>query len=228
MNTTPSGDSIKTLSPGLLLHAYSIGVFPMADSADDPEVFWVEPHVRGVLPLDGLHLSRSLRKTVRQDRFTVTINQAFEAVIDGCAAATPDRPSTWINDQIRTAVLALHDAGYAHSVESWTAPTPDHPPQLVGGLYGIALNGAFFGESMFSRQTDASKVALVHLVARLRHNRYKLLDTQFSTSHLETLGVIEMTKQAYQKQLQDALAYDCTLAAPGMTFPGKTALEFLR
>jgi len=191
---------MQQLDVNLLLRAYAAGVFPMSDSRDASEVFWVEPHRRGILPLDGFHLSRSLAKAIRSDRYQVTVDQSFGAIIAACAEAAPDRPKTWINRQIESVCLALHSRGHAHSVEVWD------DRQLVGGLYGIALGGAFFGESMFSRARDTSKIALAHLVARLRAGRFALLDCQFITDHLASLGAIEVTRDTYVSLLDSALA----------------------
>ncbi|MGF7151372.1 leucyl/phenylalanyl-tRNA--protein transferase [Sphingomonas zeicaulis] len=190
---------MHSLDVNLLLRAYAAGVFPMSDSRDAGEVFWVEPHRRGILPLDGFHLSRSLAKTIRSGRFEVTVDAAFAAVIAACAEARPDRPKTWINRQIEDACLTLHRRGHAHSVEVWL------DGRLVGGLYGIALGGAFFGESMFSRARDASKVALAYLVARMKAGGYALLDCQFITDHLASLGAIEVTRETYVSLLDSAL-----------------------
>ncbi len=184
------------LDPELLLRAYAIGVFPMADSRDARAVYWVEPRRRAVLPLDGFHLSRSLRKTLRSSRFTVTVDQAFAEVIRACAA----RVETWINTQIEASYHRLHALGQAHSVEVWQNET------LVGGLYGVRLGDAFFGESMFSCATDASKVALAWLVARLRVGGFQLLDCQFMTEHLKSLGAVEIPQAAYLVLLSNALA----------------------
>ena len=190
---------MSMLTPEILLRAYSCGVFPMARSRDDPRLYWVDPQDRGILPLDGLHVSHSLLKTIRQERFEVRCDTAFEEVLRGCAEPGPDRPDTWINDQIHGMFTELHDLGLAHSVECW------RDGALVGGLYGLALGGAFFGESMFSRQTDASKVALVHLCARLVKGNFRLLDTQFVTDHLGRFGAVEIPKEAYMKRLAEAL-----------------------
>ncbi len=196
-----SGDkgAVAPLDPDMLLRAYAIGVFPMADSRDAPDVYWVEPKKRGVLPLDQFHLSRSLAKTLKSDRFETTVDVAFDRVVQACAESVDDRPSTWINSQIEQAVATLHARGCAHSIETW------HEGRLVGGLYGIRLAGAFFGESMFSRMTDASKVALAHLVARMRVGGFCLLDCQFQTAHLETMGAIEISRSAYSSSLSSAL-----------------------
>jgi leucyl/phenylalanyl-tRNA--protein transferase len=188
------------ITPELLLRAYSIGLFPMADSADDPELFWVEPDIRGVIPLDGFHISRSLAKTVRKKPFDIRFDTAFAAVMAACAEAAPDRPSTWINGKIRSLYGTLHRMGHAHSVEAWEGD------ELVGGLYGVSLGAAFFGESMFSRRSDASKICLVHLVERLKARGFRLLDTQFTTEHLKTFGAIDVPKVEYEDMLANALA----------------------
>ncbi|MBP8937444.1 leucyl/phenylalanyl-tRNA--protein transferase [Agrobacterium genomosp. 3] len=183
----------------ILLRAYSAGLFPMADSADDPELFWVEPEIRGIIPLDDFHVSKSLAKAMRKKPFDIRFNTAFEAVMAGCAAAAPDRPSTWINATIRKLYTELHQIGHAHSVEAWEGK------ELVGGLYGVSLGAAFFGESMFSRRTNASKICLVHLVERLKASGFVLLDTQFTTEHLKTFGAIDVPKQDYAKMLDLAV-----------------------
>lgn len=186
------------LTPTLLLNAYAAGVFPMADGADDPNLYWVDPSNRGVLPIDGLHVPRSLAKRLRRGEFAITVDRAFNDVLEGCAA----RSETWINGKIRELYGALHEFGYGHSVEVWVED------ELVGGLYGVALGGAFFGESMFSRRTDASKVALVHLTARLRVGGFVLLDTQFVTEHLRHFGAVEISRAEYHRQLENALELD--------------------
>ncbi len=191
------------LTPEILLKAYQAGIFPMAESADDPELFWVDPKQRGILPLDGFHLSRRLRRVVRQNRFEVRVDSDFPATLEGCAEATEKRPNTWINAEIVRLYTALFARGSAHSVESW------QDGALVGGLYGVSIGGAFFGESMFSRVTDASKVALVYLVALLRHGGYRLLDMQFLTPHLAQFGAIEVPRAQYQWLLAEALRYRC-------------------
>jgi leucyl/phenylalanyl-tRNA--protein transferase len=188
------------ITPELLLRAYSIGLFPMADSADDPELFWVEPDMRGVIPLDSFHVSRSLAKAIRQKPFDISFDTAFDAVVAACAQAAPDRPSTWINAKIKSLYGTLHRMGHAHSVEAWEGD------QLVGGLYGVSLGAAFFGESMFSRRTNASKICLVHLVERLKAKSFRLLDTQFTTDHLKTFGAIDVPKIDYEDMLANALA----------------------
>ena len=183
----------------LLLKAYASGVFPMAESATDPEVFWVRPETRGIIPLDGLHVPRSLAKTVRQARFEVRFDHDFEAVIDACAEAREERKSTWINAPIREAYVELYRRSHCHTVECW------QEGELAGGLYGVTLGRAFFGESMFSRARDASKVALVRLVERLRSRGFVLLDTQFTTDHLKRFGAIDVPRRRYEKLLEDAL-----------------------
>ncbi len=191
---------MNALTPDLLLRAYAAGIFPMADSADDPEIFWVDPEWRGIIPLDRFHVPQRLRRTIRNSTFEIRCDTAFEAVIRGCAAPAPDRPRTWINEEIVALYSELFRRGLAHSVESW------YEGELVGGLYGVSLNAAFFGESMFSRMTDASKVALVHLVARLIDGGYMLLDTQFVTEHLQRFGAVEIPRADYRKLLQKAIA----------------------
>jgi leucyl/phenylalanyl-tRNA---protein transferase len=215
------------LTPEILLKAYQGGIFPMAESADDPELFWVDPEHRGILPLDGFHLSRRLRRVMRQDRFEVRVDSDFPATLAGCSEATDKRPNTWINAEIVGLYTALFERGTAHSVESWQGDA------LVGGLYGVSIGGAFFGESMFSRVTDASKVALVHLVALLRRGGYRLLDMQFLTPHLAQFGAIEVPRARYQHLLAEALRYRCVFppgfgADDGRTGGGAGALAALQ
>lgn len=188
------------LTPEILLRAYAIGLFPMAESADDAHIFWVEPELRGIFPLDGLIIPRSLARTIRQDRFDIRIDHDFEGVIAACAAPRHGENGTWINHTIRQLYRSLFDQGYVHTVEAW------QDGALVGGLYGLALGRAFFGESMFHRATDASKVALAHLVAHLRADGYELLDTQYQTPHLASLGAIEVPRDDYLLKLATALA----------------------
>ncbi|MBY5411973.1 leucyl/phenylalanyl-tRNA--protein transferase [Rhizobium leguminosarum] len=187
------------ITPDILLRAYSIGLFPMAESADDPEIFWVEPELRGVLPLDHFHVSKSLAKMVRKKPFDIRFDHAFDQVIAACAEETSGRPSTWINRTIRSLYATLFGMGHAHTVEAWEGN------ELVGGLYGVSLGSAFFGESMFSRRTDASKICLVHLVDRLRERGFTLLDTQFTTEHLKTFGAIDVPKADYAAMLAAAM-----------------------
>jgi leucyl/phenylalanyl-tRNA--protein transferase len=183
----------------MLLRAYACGIFPMAESVDDPTLFWVEPERRGIIPLDGFQISSRLARTVRSDAFTVSIDTAFKAVIDGCAEPQPGRDNTWINKRIRDLYTGLYEIGHCHSVEVW------RDGDLVGGLYGVSLGRAYFGESMFHRARDASKVALVHLVARLIAGGFVLLDTQFVTEHLRTFGATEVSRRRYRTQLDKAL-----------------------
>lgn len=190
---------MDVLDPQLVLGGYSVGVFPMADSRDAAGVYWVEPRRRAVLPLDGFRLSRSLRKTIVADRFRVTVDTAFGRILALCAESVEGRPETWINGGIERVFHTLHAMGFAHSVECWDGD------RLVGGLYGLALGRAFFGESMVSRATDASKVALAHLVARMKAGGFDLLDCQFQTSHLASLGAIEIDRAAYVALLSAAL-----------------------
>ncbi|MDT7933571.1 MAG: leucyl/phenylalanyl-tRNA--protein transferase [Sphingomonadaceae bacterium] len=191
---------MSRLDPDLLLKAYSVGVFPMADRADAPDVYWVEPRRRGILPLETFHLPRSLAKALKQERFELTANRDFAGVMRGCAEPGPGRMETWINDQIIRAYSGLHARGHAHSLECW------QDGRLVGGLYGVELGAAFFGESMFARVTDASKAALAHLVARLRAGGYRLLDCQFLTAHLAQFGAIEIGRDPYRALLSDAVS----------------------
>jgi leucyl/phenylalanyl-tRNA--protein transferase len=193
---------MTTITPQILLRAYAAGIFPMAESAEDNALYWIEPEERGVIPLDGLHISHSLRKRVRQRRFEIGIDRDFAAVIAACAARTPARKTTWINSRIRSLYTQLHKMGCCHSVECW------RDGQLAGGLYGVRIGAAFFGESMFSRETDASKVALVHLVARLRAGGFRLLDAQFVNPHLTRLGAIAVAKGDYHRLLEPALEAD--------------------
>jgi leucyl/phenylalanyl-tRNA--protein transferase len=210
------------IPPELLLQAYRAGIFPMSDSRDDPEVYWVEPRMRAILPLGGFHLSRSLARTLRRGRFRVTCNEAFDAVIDACAAPRLEAEDSWISHRIAESYRALHRHGQAHSIEVWqTIPGqegPDAPEVLVGGLYGVGFARVFCGESMFSRASDASKVALAWLVAALRRGGAELLDCQFTTPHLASLGAVEIPQARYLDLLQDALAPQAggdSFAGPG-------------
>lgn len=189
-----------SITPNLLLQAYSAGVFPMADSRTDDELFWVDPEMRGIIPLDGFHLPRSLAKTVRQDIFRVTVDTAFREVVCACSKPARGRETTWISERIEALYTDLFNRGFAHSVECW------QDGKLVGGLYGVSLGGAFFGESMFHTVTNASKVALVHLVMRLRYGGFSLLDTQFITNHLKQFGTVEIPRAEYHHRLRAALA----------------------
>jgi len=197
------------ITPDLLLRAYRAGLFPMAESRAGKRLYWLDPELRGILPLDGFHLPRRLRRTVLSGAFTVTADADFPGVIAGCAAPAPGREDSWINPEIERLFTELHRMGYAHSVEVW------REGELLGGLYGVALGGAFFGESMFSRARDVSKVALVHLVARLRLGGFTLLDTQFITEHLAQFGTLEISRAEYKRRLAEALSVPARwLAAP--------------
>jgi leucyl/phenylalanyl-tRNA--protein transferase len=191
----PKDDQHLELTPTLILRAYAAGVFPMADGAETDGVFWVDPRLRGVFPLDGFHVPRSLAKRIRAGGFTVTVDRAFDDVIDACA----DRDETWINGDIRRLYVSLHRMGHAHSVEVWI------DGRLAGGLYGVRMGAAFFGESMFHRATDASKIALVYLVARLKAGGFTLLDSQFTTDHLSRFGAVAIPRDDYHRQLDAAL-----------------------
>jgi leucyl/phenylalanyl-tRNA--protein transferase len=187
------------ITPQVLLRAYACGIFPMAESADDPQLYWIEPQARGVLPLDAVTVPKRLQRTIRQAPYQVLIDTAFEEVVEGCAASRPGRRSTWINAQIRHLYRELHRQGHCHTVEVW------HEGRLAGGLYGVALGGAFFGESMFSNVRDASKIALVYLAARLIFGGFSLLDTQFVTDHLRQFGTIEVEKPEFHARLDAAI-----------------------
>ncbi len=184
-----------SLSPELLMHGYSIGIFPMAENRESDELFWVDPKLRGVFPLDGFHISRSLARRIRNCGFQIAIDQQFLGVVDGCA----DRPDTWINAELRDLYQQLYRLGHAHSLEVYDGP------ELIGGVFGVAIGAAFFGESMFSRRPDTSKIALAYLVDRLRQTGFRLFDTQFLTAHLASLGAIEISRSAYRQELQEAV-----------------------
>ena len=194
------------LTPELILQAYAQGLFPMAYNAESPYVHWICPEERGQLSIEDIHFSKKLVKTVRQAPYTIKINHDFSGVIAMCAETTSERPETWINESIRDVFIKLHKMGHAHSIEAWRET--EDGDELVGGLYGLAIGGAFFGESMFSRATDASKIALVHLVARLWKGGFTLLDTQFVNDHLKQFGVYEVTHEQYQMQLEEAVAVE--------------------
>lgn len=187
------------LTPDMLLRAYAVGVFPMAEDRNDPELFWVDPRMRGIIPLNQFHVPRRLRRTIRRGSFDVTYDREFEGVMEGCAESTTIRPRTWINDCIIDLYGTLFRMGHAHSLECW------HEGRLVGGLYGVSLGGVFFGESMFSRVTDASKVALVYLAASLKLGGYSFIDTQFITKHLSRFGAVELPRNEYRKLLNAAI-----------------------
>jgi leucyl/phenylalanyl-tRNA---protein transferase len=201
------------ITPEVLLKAYACGIFPMAENAEDPSLYWIDPDDRGIIPLDRFHISARLARTVRSDRFTVTVDRDFDGVLDGCAESRPGRPRTWINARIRNLYRKLYERRHCHSLEVYDGDT------LVGGLYGVTLGRAFFGESMFHHARDASKVALVHLVARLKAGGFRLLDTQFVTDHLKTFGAIEVPRRQYHKLLEAALAGEADFAALGTKSP---------
>ena len=209
---------MQLLTPELVLSAYSIGLFPMANDRDDPVIHWIDPLHRGVLPLDRFHVPRRLKKVIRQGRFRLTVDTAFPAVIEACAEATFDRPRTWLNDDMISLYVQLFERGHGHSIEAWQGD------RLVGGLYGLALGSAYFGESMFSRATDASKVALVELVARLKIGGFTLLDTQFVNDHLKQFGIQEITRTAYKARLKAALQREAALPRTPGSF-ARTLIE---
>jgi leucyl/phenylalanyl-tRNA---protein transferase len=200
-------DIVIEITPQVLLKAYACGIFPMAESADDPALYWIEPQQRGILELDSVHVPRRLARTIRQSIFEIRIDTDFEGVIAGCAASRPGRRTTWINPKIRALYRDLFESGHCHTVEAWA------DGKLVGGLYGVALNGAFFGESMFSLARDASKIALVYLCARLIYGGFTLLDTQFVTDHLRQFGTIEIDRAEFHALLEQALALEADFAA---------------
>lgn len=202
-----------------LIDAYSVGVFPMAESAEDDALYWIDPDMRGILPLERFHVPRRLARTIRSGKFEIRIDSAFSHVIDACASVSGARDTTWINRRIRNLYIELFDIGHCHSVETW------RDGKMVGGLYGVRLGGAFFGESMFSRQTDASKVALVYLVARLKYGGFTLLDTQFVTKHLKQFGATELPQSAYKSKLKSALQIHGDIFALDQGLPAEDVLH---
>ncbi len=214
-------DPMLEITPQVLLKAYSCGIFPMAESADDPALYWIEPQHRGVLPIGSSHFPRRLLRTVRSTPLIVKTDTSYEAVIDGCAASRPGRTSTWINKRIRALYRELFQLGHCHTVEVWNGD------RLAGGLYGVALKGAFFGESMFSYERDASKIALVHLVARLKAGGFTLLDTQFVTDHLRQFGTIELERDEFQTELEKALEAEADFATLPPVVSGAEAVAIL-
>jgi leucyl/phenylalanyl-tRNA---protein transferase len=194
------------ITPEVLLKAYACGIFPMAESAEDPALYWIEPEKRGIIPLEGFHVPARLARTVRSERFEIHVNRDFEGVLDGCAESRPGRARTWINSRIRVLYRKLYHIGHCHSIEAYEGG------ELAGGLYGVCLGRAFFGESMFHRARDASKVALVHLVARLKAGGFTLLDTQFVTDHLQTFGAVEVSRRQYHKVLESSLIGEADFA----------------
>lgn len=211
------------ITPEVLLKAYACGIFPMAESADDPALYWIEPEQRGIIPLQGFHVSSRLARTVRTTPLTVRIDRDFDAVIEACAEPAPDRDKTWINARIRKIYRALYDLGHCHTVEVYDGD------DLVGGLYGVSLGRVFFGESMFHRVRDASKIALVHLIARLRAGGFRLCDTQYVTEHLKTFGAVDVPRERYHRLLEAALIGEADFAALPVDRPlrGEEALEQL-
>ena len=216
---TRHGEHEVEITPEVLLKAYACGIFPMAESADDPGLYWIEPQTRGVIPLDRFHVPRRLARTVHADRFEIRIDHSFDAVIAACARPAPGRAKTWINRRIRKLYSELYARGHCHTVEAW------RDGKLAGGLYGVRLGHAFFGESMFHLERDASKVALVHLVARLKRAGFRLLDAQFMTAHLATLGAVEVERERYQRMLADAVRGDAKI--DGATMSGAECLAAL-
>lgn len=217
---TSAENVLFEITPQVLLKAYACGIFPMAESADDKSLFWVEPEYRGIFPLDRIHISRSLAKAVRKDDYTVRIDHDFEQVIEACAAnPSKGRNTTWINARIRKLYGELFEMGHCHTVEVW------RNGEMIGGLYGVRLKGAFFGESMFHRATNASKIALVHLAARLRAGGFKLLDAQFITEHLASLGAIEVSREHYQDMLEEALTSEADFHQLDEGTSGAVALQ---
>lgn len=212
--------ALVEITPDVLLKAYACGIFPMAESAEDPALYWIEPERRGIIPLEGFHVPTRLARTIRRDRFTVVSDRDFDAVIAGCGEPNLGRARTWINTRIRNLYRGLYDIGHCHTIEVYDGD------RLVGGLYGVSLGRAFFGESMFHRARDASKIALVHLVARLKAGGYKLLDTQFVTDHLKTFGAIELSRRQYHKVLAEALIGEADFGrlALNRPIPGADAL----
>lgn len=211
-------NAILELTPEVLLKAYACGIFPMADNADDPALFWIDPEERGIIPLDAFHVPARLARTVRSTSYEVVCDRDFDSVIDGCAAPGPKRARTWINAPIRKLYRGLFDIGHCHTAEVYDGET------LVGGLYGVSLGATFFGESMFHRARDASKIALVHLVARLRLGGYTLLDTQFLTDHLKIFGAAEVAQERYGKMLARAIREDADVSVFGRALSGAEAV----
>jgi len=195
---------MQTITPEILLQAYAIGVFPMAESQDSEELYWFDPDPRTIIPLDNFHISRRLERTLRQKKFRVTFDTAFTEVMKKCAEPAPDREETWINDNILSLYTELHHHNYAHSVETWQDNT------LVGGVYGVSIGGLFAGESMFSRETDASKVALATLLKHLKQRGFSLFDVQYTTNHLKTFGAIEISRDEYKQRLSQAIENECS------------------
>ena len=216
-------NTLLEITPEVLLKAYSCGIFPMAENADDPQLFWIEPQARGLLPLDSISIPRRLARTIRRDPFEIRVDTDFDGVIEGCAASRPGRTSTWINERIRSLYGDLFRMGHCHTIEAWSKEG-----RLVGGLYGVELGGAFFGESMFSLERDASKIALVYLSARLIHGGFAMLDTQFVTDHLRQFGAIEISRSEFQDRLDVALSCAGNFAALPLSSPPEQILEIVQ
>jgi leucyl/phenylalanyl-tRNA--protein transferase len=214
-------DIMIEITPQVLLKAYSCGIFPMAESADDPALYWIEPQHRGILPLDAVHVPKRLAKTVRSGALEVRVDSDYEGVIEGCAAERAGRRSTWINSRIRGLYRDLFRLGHCHTVEVWDGE------RLVGGLSGVALGGAFFGESMFSYVRDASKIALVHLAGRLIAGGFTLLDTQFVTDHLRQFGTVEIDREAFHRELDGALRQTADFLRLAIDAPGEAILDII-
>ena len=209
----------QEITPQVLLKAYALGIFPMAEDRDDPTLYWMDPGQRGVMPLDAFHVPKRLGRTVRSDLYEVRVDTAFADVVAGCAAPARGRMTTWINERIVSLYTALFEGGHAHTVESWL------DGRLVGGLYGVSLGGAFFGESMFSIERDASKVALIHLVARLNAGGFQLLDTQYNTQHLSQFGALEITRADYRRRLRKAIAKEADFYSLPLVCDGSLAMQ---
>ncbi len=214
-------DKTVEITPQVLLKAYACGIFPMAESAEDNALYWIEPERRGIIPLENIHIPRRLAKTIRKNEFEVCVDRDFLAVIEACGSAQAGRSSTWINQKITDLYHELFKLGYCHTVETW------YKGELVGGLYGVHLGGAFFGESMFSYKRDASKVALTYLLARLKYGKFRLLDTQFVTDHLRTFGAVEVTRDKFQRLLENALSYKSDFSALSSSCPPSLVLQLI-
>ncbi len=214
-------EKMVEITPQVLLKAYACGIFPMAESADDAALYWIEPEKRGIIPLDNVHIPRSLAKTIRKDTFEIRIDHDFHEVIEACGSAKAGRTSTWINQKIADLYYELFKMGYCHTVETWAEG------KLVGGLYGVHLGGVFFGESMFSFRRDASKVALIYLIARLKYGGFQLLDTQFVTDHLRTFGAAEVSRDDFQRLLERALSCKSDFSALSSDVPASSVLQLV-
>ncbi len=218
-----SRDDIATdITAQVLIKAYSCGIFPMAESAEDTTLYWIEPEHRGIVPLNKVHIPRRLARSIRSSAFDVRVDNDYDGVLDGCAASRPGRRSTWINERIRNLYRDLYELGYCHTVEVW------HEEKLVGGLYGVALGGAFFGESMFSTMRDASKIAMVYLIARLISGGYQLLDTQFVTEHLRQFGTVEVERKDFHVLLEKALPIEAEFHKLAVDTPAQLITDIIK